>query len=164
MSAPSGTLLKESVCLSISATQLSAYCTVTVSCPPSSFSCVIPFSVSPPTLFLSLRCCYCYPPPPSFDRRCPEPTGSRKPAAFSSRAAAIFDPVRNVAPSYRCNLPVRTQYRLHPLLPLLYPPHREDTVSDATRRLSFPPGSISSGCFGPATTILSSPSLLLSLL
>ena len=54
LSAPSGTLLKESVCLSISATQLSAYCTVTVSCPPSSFSCVIPFSVSPPTLSLSL--------------------------------------------------------------------------------------------------------------
>lgn len=55
LSAPSGTLLKESVCLSISATQLSAYCTVTVSCPPSSFACVLLFSGSST---------YC---PPSFD-------------------------------------------------------------------------------------------------
>lgn len=65
MSAPSGTLLKESVCLSISATQLSAYCTVTVSCPPSSFSCVIPFSVSPPTPLLSTTL---------VRLRCPEPS------------------------------------------------------------------------------------------
>lgn len=102
LSAPSGTLLKESVCLSISATQLSAYCTVTVSCPPSSFPRVIPLS----SLSLSL-------PHLPLLRGARSPTGVQEARLHSHPGARHLRSPVTWPEATRCNLPVRTRY--HPL-------------------------------------------------